>query len=146
MIALDGKLYDFLTTFSERRTHLKTVFLIDFFLFLSLVISCRRTTLFLKLIAHSVHRGFNWLKSIDFVYFLYLTEFLFCMIENKLPLKVDSLSLSPHPLRLRKGQSVTLGGKFRVGAKAGRKYKVDATVWKKVPVMGWFEVPCFGMW
>ena len=68
------------------------------------------------------------------------------MIEDNLPLRVDSLSLSPHPLRLRKGQKVTLGGKFHVGEKVGTKYKIDATVWKKVPVIGWFQVPCFGMW
>ncbi|CAH3038941.1 unnamed protein product, partial [Pocillopora meandrina] len=65
--------------------------------------------------------------------------------EDNLPLRVDSLSLSPHPLRLRKGQRVTLGGKFRVGENAGTNYKVDALVWKKLPIIGWAKVPCFGM-
>ncbi|XP_078356490.1 uncharacterized protein LOC144641346, partial [Oculina patagonica] len=55
--------------------------------------------------------------------------------DESSPIKIHKINLSPHPLRLKKGEKATLSGEFAVAGAAGKDYKLQLKVQKKI---GWF--------
>lgn len=61
-------------------------------------------------------------------------------------MRIEDVTLSPHPLPLRKGAKVTFGGKVVVTGDAGTNYKINVNLKRHLGWFGWTTVPCFGKW
>ncbi|KAJ7365785.1 ML domain [Desmophyllum pertusum] len=57
------------------------------------------------------------------------------------PGKFTEITLSPDPVKLRKGERVRFGGKFTVTGEAGTEYKLHIKLQKKV-WFTWVTIPC----
>ena len=74
--------------------------------------------------------------------------FVYSIIDGISPGKFTEITLSPDPVKLRKGERVRFGGKFTVAGEAGTEYKLHIKLQKKV-WFAWVTIPCrsnFGSW
>ncbi|XP_073232617.1 ganglioside GM2 activator-like [Porites lutea] len=64
--------------------------------------------------------------------------------DGSSPIQIKDISLSPHPVILRKGAKVTFSGKFKVESAVGINYKIDVTLKREGWWGIWIPIPCFG--
>ena len=70
----------------------------------------------------------------------------FAWTDGSSPVQIKDISLSPHPVILRKGAKVTFSGMFKVESAVGMNYKIDVKLKRQGWWGTWIPIPCFGKW